>query len=127
MRVATTGRPFHIASATVSPKPSATLFWATTAARALERVDDRRVLLEVVHRQRGEVHAGRARRPGARSRRARASSSTSCALGVVGHGLDGRAGVDEVDVVVVGRDVLGEAVDHAQRVLQRSQRETCSR
>ena len=32
-RVATTGRPFHIASATVSPKPSARLFWATTSAR----------------------------------------------------------------------------------------------
>ena len=32
-RVATTGRPFHIASETVSPKPSARLFCATTSAR----------------------------------------------------------------------------------------------
>ena len=30
--VATTGRDFHIASATVSPKPSAMLFWTTTSA-----------------------------------------------------------------------------------------------
>ena len=32
--VATTGRAFHIASATVSPKPSARLFWTTTSAIA---------------------------------------------------------------------------------------------
>ena len=32
-RLATTGRPFHIASATVRPKPSARLFWTTTSAR----------------------------------------------------------------------------------------------
>src|SRR3954447_10711859 len=32
-RLATTGRPFHIASATVSPKPSARLFWTTTDER----------------------------------------------------------------------------------------------
>ena len=31
-RVATTARDFHIASVTVSPKPSARLFWSTTAA-----------------------------------------------------------------------------------------------
>ena len=30
--LATTGRPFHIASVTVSPKPSRRLFWITTAA-----------------------------------------------------------------------------------------------
>src|SRR5664280_165697 len=31
--LATSGRPFHIASVTVSPNPSGRLFWTTTSAR----------------------------------------------------------------------------------------------
>ena len=55
--LATTGFRFHIASATVRPKPSARLFCATTDGVALDSVDDRRVLVGVRHRDAGEVDA----------------------------------------------------------------------
>ena len=67
--LATTGRAFHIASATVSPKPSARLFCDHHLRAALDRVDDRGVLLDVVHRQAGEVHPRPHRRRERRAQR----------------------------------------------------------
>ena len=64
-RLATTGRCFHIASTTVSPKPSARLFWVTTVAWRCSAFDDHRGLVGVV---------SSARTPGGR-----ASGSTAAA------------------------------------------------
>ena len=64
---------FHIASATVSPKPSARLFWTTTVGVALERVDDRGVLLEGRPSAARRGARGRARRRAALARRADAA------------------------------------------------------
>ena len=47
---------FHIASATVSPKPSAKALLEDHTRVALQSVDNRGVLLDILHRQRAEVH-----------------------------------------------------------------------
>ncbi len=84
---------------------------------ALERVDDRRVLLQVVHRQKSQVDAlahGRLElAPVAAS-----GGQHGGALGIVGHGVDRRPCVDQVRVGM-GGDVTREPVDHADGVLQR--------
>ena len=60
-----------MASATVSPKPSASDFCTTTSARRWMRVDHRRVLLGVVHRQRDAGAPSDARSVGQRAPRRR--------------------------------------------------------
>ena len=80
----TTGRPFHIASATVSPKPSASDFCTTTSARRLQRVDHRARSPRRRPSAAREVHAA----PRSSCGSARHAAMTSCedlgALGVVG-------------------------------------------
>ena len=73
--LATTAVPFSIASATVRPKPSAMLFWVTIGRVALQCVDDRGVLLQVVHRQAHQLNpsadcVGQTRASGSSSPRA---------------------------------------------------------
>ena len=53
--LATTALPFHIASATVSPNPSARLFWQTTDAWRCKRVGDRGILVVVGGWEKGQV------------------------------------------------------------------------
>ena len=85
---------------------------------ALDRVDDRRVLAAVLHREAREVHAaahvGLERQPCGAD-----LLEHHGALGVVGDAGRGRPGEDEARVRDVRRDVLGEALHHADRVLQR--------
>src|SRR4051812_27712258 len=82
----------------------------------LQGVDHRRVLLAVVHGQRREVHA-RADVGGELLARALAVLEHLAALRVVVDGLDVGPGEDEVRVAV-RRDALGEALDHAEGVLE---------
>ena len=82
----------------------------------LERVDDDRVLVEIVHRQQREVHAPpdapRQLAPGRLDLRQHLGS-----LGVVGHRRDVGSGQHQVRLLL-GVDVLGEPGEHAQRVLE---------
>ena len=81
---ATTGRPFHIASATVRPKPSARLFCATTSARRC------RALTITAFSSASSIGSS-ARCTRRRSRRGSSDQAVSTsredlgALGVVGH------------------------------------------
>src|SRR5450755_4926805 len=117
MRLATTGRPFHIASATVSPNPSARLFWTTTAAPlcsalTIAAFSSASVSGSIARWMRARTSGGSS------SRCERTSFSTAVALGVVGHIRGGRARVHELGRVV-GSDVIGEHLNHAHRVLER--------
>ena len=91
-------------------------------AVALKRVDDRRVLLEVLHRQRREVDALRAASGSSASRAARTSASTLGALGVVGDRAGRRPGEHEVGVVA-RQDRRGDATTPSGS-FSASQRET---
>ena len=114
--VATTGRPFHIASATVSPKPSAMLFCTTTSGAALQRVDDHGVLVRVLHRQHRQVHPP-PRRAGQRMPCRLDLGEHPGTLGVVGDRGDVRAREHEVRRLVCAH-VLHEAGQHAERILE---------
>jgi hypothetical protein len=83
---------------------------------ALERVDDHGVLVRVAHRQQREVHpaAHRAREP--LPGRLNLGEHLG-AFRIVGHRGDVRTGEHEVRRLV-GPDVLGEAGQHPERVLE---------
>lgn len=87
---------------------------------ALERVNDRAVLLQVVHRQRGDGHTAAL---GQRQRRPRPLEllEHEAALGIVRHRVGGRPREYEVRVEPCGH-VADEALEHADRVLEPSQR-----
>ena len=112
--VATIGRPFHIASATVSPKPSAMLFCTTTDALRCSALT---ITAFSSASSIGRQTRWTLRR--ASSLSDSRSSIASCehlgALGVVGDRLDRRARVDQVRAGLVRRGVLGEPADHALR------------
>ena len=91
---------------------------------ALERVDDHRVLLGVVHRQADEVDAARGL-AGSPSRSRFASVEHLGALGVVGDGLDRRPGVDQVRARLVARRARRSRGSRRRGSFRRSQRETC--
>jgi hypothetical protein len=82
----------------------------------LKRVDDDCVLVGIVHPDRREVDAGTELLWQALPRGDRAAQDL-LALGVVGDSFHCWAGVEEVRARGVG-DVLGEALDHAQRILE---------
>ena len=72
MRLATTGAALPHRLGDRQPEALGQALLHDDVGAALERVDDHRVLLEVLHRQQREVDRARARRPAARCQRARA-------------------------------------------------------
>ena len=117
IRLATTGRRFHIASATVSPNPSARLFWTTTSAArcsalTITAFSSKSSIGSSARWTRSRASGGSARQ------RAHAQRVDLRALGVVGDRRDVGAGVDQVRVGVRS-DVVDEPFDHADRVLER--------
>ena len=82
----------------------------------LQRVHDRRVLLEVVHRQARQVHALPRGAVEARDEVPGLFEDLG-SFRIVGHGAHRRARIHEVRVSP-GRDVLDEALDDAERILQ---------
>ena len=91
------------------------LFWVTHERVTLEGVDDDRVLVEIVDRQRREMDSS-ARLLWERLARRDGGPEYLSALRVVRHSFDAWAGIDEVGARL-GRDVLREPPNHAERVL----------
>ena len=118
----TTGRRFHIASATVRPKPSARLFWTTTVACRWNA-------LTIIAASSGSSIGTQARWMRARRRRGSArhaathSSSTCAAFGVVGDAVRPRARRAS-DARPCDRSTCSaNAAQHAVHVLDPSQRD----
>ncbi len=82
----------------------------------LDRVHHRRVLLDVVHRQRREMHAAPASRQAAPDRAGVDLGEHLGPFGIVRDARHRRAGEDQVGVV--GLAVFGEAAEHADRILE---------
>ena len=113
---ATTGRPFHIASETVSPKPSARLFWTTTSARRCSALTI--TAFSSASSIGSSARCTRRRiRCGYPCHAVSTSSKNLRPLRIVGHRRHVGAGEQEVGLLV-GVDVLGERREHAQRVLE---------
>ena len=114
--MATTGRPFHIASATVRPKPSAMLFCTTTSARRCSAL----TITAFSSASSIGSSARCTRRRAARGQLAPGRLDLGedlGALGIVGDRGDVRTREHEVRVLV-GAHVLDEAGEHAERVLE---------
>ena len=115
-RLATTGRAFHIASATVRPNPSARLFCTTMSARRC------RAFTIAAFSWRSSIGSERMwirSRISVCSRRAARATSNSTVgpLGVVRHGGGGGADEHEVGVGAEGRS-SAERLEHAGRILE---------
>ena len=116
IRDATTARAFHIASATVSPNPLRNALLHDHVGPPLQRVDDRSVLLEIVHRQACQVHTLPRLSVDARDVLLRLLQDPR-SFRIVRHRVHRGTRIHQVRVTVRD-DVLDEPPDHAQRVLQ---------
>ena len=112
---ATTGRPFHIASATVRPKPSARLFCTTTSARRCG------ALTITAFSSASSIGSSARWTPAHGARQVVPDLDLREHLGALGIVRDGghvRSRQHEVRVLLLEVDVLREAGQHAERVLE---------
>ena len=123
--LATTGRAFHIASATVRPKPSARLFCTTTSARRCS------ALTMMAFSSASSIgSSARCTRRRTRCRQLAPGRLASCehlgALGIVGHRRHVRAGQHAGAARRRPRRARRTPARTPSRSLSRSQRDTCA-